>query len=332
MNKTDAVIEQALRAAVRAPSVHNTQPWRFVVAAPFVELHLDRDRVLPVADPGAREARISCGAALFNLRLAIQAAGRGVVVDLLPDPARPDLLAVLRVSGARPATPEQATLAQAVMNRMTNRRPFTDRAVPPAHRHALVHAAEAERAHLAVLDTPKELDTFATLLRRADHFQEEDPAFQRELWTWTHRDADGAKDEADDGAKDGVPRSAGGPRPIDGSLLTPRRFHPESTVERPFEREPVVAMLTTHGDTPRDHLHAGLALQRVLLCATVLGLSASFLSQPVEVPATRAALRTLLDVTGQPQTALRIGYGQPVARTPRRPVGAVTTIRTGVPT
>src|SRR5262245_20477847 len=303
---TTAVIEQALLAATRAPSVHNTQPWRFVVAPPFVELWLDRDRVLPVVDPAAREARMSCGAALLNLRLAVQAAGRGAVVDLLPDHDRPDLLAVLRVSGVRSATPEQTTLAHAIPRRATNRRPFTDRAVPPAHRAALARAAEAEGAHLILLDTPKKLDTLATLLRRADHLQEQDAEFQRELREWTTRTAD---DE------DGVARSAGGPRPAAGSLLTPRQFHAESTVERPFEQDPLVVVLTTHADTPRDHLHAGLAMQRVLLSATVLGLSASFLSQPVEVPHTRAALRALLDEAGQPQTVLRIGHGHPVPTT-----------------
>ncbi|HYQ63984.1 Acg family FMN-binding oxidoreductase [Actinophytocola sp.] len=326
MSITDTVIEQALLAAVRAPSVHNTQPWRFVVAAPFVEVHLDRERVLPVVDPAAREARISCGAAVFNLWLAVRAAGRGAVVDLLPDPDRPDLLAVLRMAGVRPATPEESTLAHTVARRATNRRPFTDRPVPPPHRAALVRAAEAEHAHLILLDTPKRLDTLATLLRRADHLQVEDPAFQRELRAWTEPDAAGG-----DRTEDGVPRSAGGPRPSVGSLLVPRQFHEDATAERPFEQDPFVVVLTTHGDTARDHLHAGLAMQRVLLSATVLGLSASFLSQPVEVPHTRAALRALLDVPGQPQTVLRIGYGHPVATTPRRPVAAVTTMRAEVP-
>ena len=264
---------------------------------------------------------MSCGAALFNLRLAIEAAGRGAVVDLVPDAGRPELLAALRVSGVRPVTPEQATLMRAVPRRVTNRRPFAERPVPAAHRAALVRAAEAERAHLVVLDTPKELDTFVALLRRADHHQGETPGFRSELHTWTHRDPE---------AEDGVPNSAGVLRPTGRSSLTPKRFPPGAVVARPFGFEPLVAMLTTDGDTPGDHVRAGLAVQRVLLSATVLGLSASFLSQPVELPGTRVALRTLLDVRGHPQTVLRIGYGQPTGRTPRRPVSAVTSSLTGV--
>lgn len=317
MTTTDAVVEYALRAATRAPSVHNTQPWRFVVVPPRVELHLDRERVLPVADPTAREARMSCGAALFNLRVALQAAAVNVVVDLVPDAVRPDLLAVVRTGGFRAATPTQKNLAAAIDRRATNRRPFLDRVVAAPHRAALVRAATAERGRLLLLDTPRALTTFATLLRRADHLQEEDTAFQRELRGWTDDTA---------GRDDGVPRAAGGPRPVAGSLLTPRRFHPGTTVERPFERDPLVAVLTSQGDTVRDHVRAGLAMQRVLVTATAIGLSASFLSQPVEVPVIRAALRTLLEVRGYPQTVLRIGYGYPAAHTPRRPPAAVTTV------
>lgn len=308
-----AVFDRALRAATRAPSVHNTQPWRFVVVPPHIELHLDRERVLAVADADAREARLSCGAALLNLRIALQAAGRSVVVDLLPDPTRPDLLARVRIAGARPATPELSSLATAIERRTTNRRPFTDRPVLARDRAALVRAAEAEGAHLVLLDTPRALDAFATLLRRADHLQEEDPAFQEELLAWT---------AAGSARADGVPRTAGGPRPIGTSLLKLRDYPVSSAAGREFEQEPLVAVLATAGDTVRDQVRAGQAMQRALLVATAAGLSVSFLSQPVEVPYTRAALRALL-AGRYPHTVLRIGYGYQTSPTPRRPVAAV---------
>lgn len=322
MTTTDlAVFDRALRAATRAPSVHNTQPWRFVVAPPRIELYLDRERVLAVADAEAGEARLSCGAALLNLRVALQAAGRGVVVDLLPDAARPDLLARVRVAGARPATPEVRSLAVAIERRRTNRRPFTDRPVPAPHRAALVRAAGAEGAQLVLLDTPVALEAFAALLRRADHIQEEDPAFQQELLTWT---AGGYA------RPDGMPPTAGGPRPLGTPLLKLRDYPAPVDAEREFEQEPLVAVLVTAGDTALDQVRAGQAMQRVLLVATAAGLSVSFLSQPVEVPYTRAAMRTLLG--GRfPQTALRIGYGDQSAPTPRRPVAEVTSFDPSTP-
>jgi hypothetical protein len=119
-----------------------------------------------------------------------------------------------------------------------------------------------------------------------------------------------------------VPRAAGGPRPIGTALLKLRDYPMPATVEREFEQEPLVAVIVTAGDTARDHLRAGQAMHRVLLTATAAGLSVSFLSQPVEVPYTRAAMRPL--VAGHyPQTVLRIGYGHRTTPTPRRSVAAV---------
>jgi hypothetical protein len=129
---------------------------------------------------------------------------------------------------------------------------------------------------------------------------------------------------------DGVPRSAGGPRPSASGVLSLRRYG-ESTVEREFEQDPLVAVLTTPGDAVLDQVRAGQALQRVLLAATVAGVSASFLSQPMELPSTRSLLRSLIGGVEHPQTVLRLGYGYAVPETPRREIAAVTTVSTGEP-
>jgi nitroreductase len=312
------VIEAALRAATRAPSVHNTQPWRFVTGPNHIELHLDRERLLAVADPDSREARLSCGAALFNLWLALRDNGRGAVVDLLPDAGHPDFLASVRITGERVTSPELHTLAAVIDRRVTNRRPFTQRAVTARDRSDLVRAAVSEGGRLVLLDEPRSLGALAVLLRRADHLQETDPAFQVELRKWTNGPT--VRD-------DGVPHTAGGPRPLGGNLLALRRYHSdETTVERPFEQDPLVAVLATAGDTVRDQVRAGQALQRVLLAAAAAGLSASFLSQPMEVPYTRGALRQLIGGHDHPQTVLRLGYGQSVAQTRRRSVAEVSDV------
>jgi nitroreductase len=310
------VIETALRAATRAPSVHNTQPWRFVAGPDHIEVHLDRARILAVVDPDSREARLSCGAALFNLWLALRDGGRGAVVDLLPDADRPDFLASVRIAGERVTSPELHSLAAVIAHRATNRRPFTQRAVTARDRSDMVRAAESEGARLVLLDEPRSLGALAVLLRRADHLQEDDPAYQVELREWTN-----GQTRRDDG----VPHAAGGPRPLGGNLLALRRYHSdETTVERSFEQDPLVAVLVTAGDTPLDQVLAGQALQRVLLTATAAGLSASFLSQPMEVPYTRGALRQLIGGRAHPQTVLRLGYGQSVVQTRRRSVAEVS--------
>ncbi|MER6873812.1 hypothetical protein ABT279_27035, partial [Amycolatopsis sp. NPDC000673] len=128
------VVDQALAAAVRAPSPHNTQPWRFVVDGPRIEVWLDRDRVLPVADPAGREARLSCGAAVGNLVLALRVNGVRSRVRIVPDAADRDLLAVVSIEGnTRPSTVDRR-LAEAVYRRHTNRRPMSDRPVPDSAR------------------------------------------------------------------------------------------------------------------------------------------------------------------------------------------------------
>ncbi|GAB3744042.1 hypothetical protein GCM10027598_77950 [Amycolatopsis oliviviridis] len=305
------VITTALKAAVRAPSPHNTQPWFFEVGAEEIEVHLDEDRVLRVCDPDGREAWLACGAALLNIELAIAAARRLSSTELLPDPARPSLLARVELGGRHRTSAEELRLAAAIPRRYSNRRPFADQKVPAHLRVAAELAARTEGAWLLMVDEAGLLEATASLIRRADHLLAQDDAYQAESRAWT----------TGHGRDDGVPASAGGPRPA-GGLLPVRHFH-ESEVSRPFEQDPVVAVLTTSDDRPQTRLRAGRAMQRVLLSATMAGLSASFYSQPMEIASTRAELRELIGGDRYPQTLFRLGYGYPGVPTPRRPLEAV---------
>ena len=307
-------VRSVLVAATAAPSLHNSQPWRLCSTSAGIELYADRTRALPAADPDHRELVLACGAALLNLRLAIRALGFYPDVRTFPDPSQPDLLAIVRPAGRHPTTPADRALAAAIGHRRTNRRPFVPTPIPTPLRHQLRRAAEIERAWLATV-APTQLPTLRTLAHRAHHIQQQDSGFMAEWVHWTGRDAH---------AVDGVPARNSGPAPEPHDDWVLRDFSAGQAAPRlpgkDFEPDPLIVIIGSFLDGPPMQLQAGQAMQRVLLTATAAGLSASFLSSVVEVPTTRQELRELLGGGLWPQTVLRIGYGSPVAATPRRPI------------
>lgn len=309
------LLEDCVRLAVMAPSLHNSQPWLFRVLDGEVEVFADPNRRLDVLDPFGREQTISVGAALFTLRLALCAAGYRPAVQLFPAPERPDLVARVTVAGTSPATADVARLVAAVPRRHTNRYPFISKAVPADVIEQLVVAAAQEGAGLAITGQAAR-NTLSALSRVAERRQHATGHYRAELTRWsTGRDRRG----------DGIPSSALGPgaalasMPIrDFGLLQPNLLRPAEA----FEPYPSILVLSTSGDDRNDWAAAGQALQRVLLTATVLGLATTPISQLVEVPAIREQLADT-DAGVWAQLILRVGYGQPAAATPRRPLADV---------
>ncbi|MEU7526946.1 nitroreductase [Saccharothrix sp. NPDC042600] len=303
-------VGEVLAMAALAPSVHNTQPWRFRVRPDRIELHADPTRRLPATDPQDRELRLACGAALFNLRLGLRAHGIRPLVTLLPGADAPGALATVRAGGHHLLDDEVRRLIAAVPIRRTNRKPFRDVPVPVAHRHALARAAERERCWLHVLPDHVERGRLQGLVAKAHRMQNENPAVRAELGEWT-----GPR------SVDGVPPTSAGIRPELQDEWAMRDFQAAERVPgKDYESDPLVTVLCSFMAGEFAELQAGQALQRVLLTATDLGLSASFMSQAIEVPSVREELRRNLGGTIFPQTVLRIGFGSPVPPTPRRPV------------
>ncbi|HEX5598583.1 MAG TPA: nitroreductase family protein [Micromonosporaceae bacterium] len=311
---TSADLRAAVTAAVRAPSLHNSQPWRFRLHDGGIEVLIDVERRLPASDPTGWAARLSCGAAVFNLRMALAAAGKPAEVRLRPYAQEPQVVARLTPGAVRPATPAEQALFAAIPRRHSNRLPFWPDPVPADARWRLIQAARQETAWLELIVGPDAVAALAEIAHSANRVLQRDPAYQTELTSWIRTEQ----------ATDGVPVSAGAPVAEPQDLLPQRPFGVRTRAPgRDFETEPLVAVLGMTGDTPGDQIMAGQALQRVLLTATDSGLAASMLSQPIEVPAAREALRLALGRTGTPQMVIRIGYGQPGWPTPRRDIDDV---------
>ena len=305
----DSPLLGCLAAAAAAPSVHNTQPWLFRLRNDGVDLLLDRRRRLAVIDPAGRAALVSVGAALLNLRVAMLAYGRTPVVRLSPVPDQPDLVARVTVGPPVRVTQTARLLARAIPRRHTNRQPFADIAVPAEVRAELRAAAAAEGATLTLLE-PAARGEVLSVVRTAEQRWHHDPRYWAELDDWTRPVP---------GRRDGVPLAAFGPWSVRDALPL-RDFGLVRPTQRrwavPFERSPLLAVLSTLGDGRRQRLRAGQALQRTLLTATVRGVSTSLLNQPLEIPELRHLV--LAGTFRSPHAIIRLGYGRPSAPSPRR--------------
>ncbi len=320
----DGALRMIVEAASAAPSIHNTQPWLFhVVGDDLLELHADPDRALWVADPEARGMYLSCGAALFNIRAAIRMNGFNPLVWPLPDPTfTPLVLAAVRAEPARPPSLAEREIYDAIWRRHTDRGPFSGDPLPEPVRIALEQAADFEFASLRML-SPADADEVVRLAAKAGAELAGDVEHQAELreWITTGRQEDGIPAAAL------PPPASRQPAPVRQDDLTavapliPRQA-------RDFEQMPNMAVLTTARDEPADWLRAGQAMQRILLTATVHGVSASFLYQPIELRDMRGPDALEWPWRENPQIIFRFGYGQRAVASPRRPLEEVLT-RTG---
>jgi nitroreductase len=321
-------LEDAADHGRLAPSVHNTQPWTFVLFPDRLELRADRSRQLAVLDPDGRELVQSVGAALFNARAALAARGFAAEIDRLPRPEDPDLLAVVRLVAGE-ADPALAPLDRVVDRRHTNRRPFGPETVPDDVVDRLADVTAVEGVSLIPVRSAEQRNLVAGLTKQADRLQNAEPAYHEELEQWTSR----TPAQGDGVAASSVPRTAG--RRTDAVPV--RDFDVRGTGGLPRRTgsgtDQTLVLLATASDDPIAWLRSGEALERLLLVLTRSDWVAGPITQALEVPSTREQLRRLT-APDHPQMLLRIGRAapaEPTARRPRRTVVENTTRRTPPP-
>jgi hypothetical protein len=311
-------------AGVQAPSVHHTQPWRFDQGDHEIIIAANNARQLRVADPHGREMMISCGAALFNVRLALRYLGFVPKTRMLPDPQLPNLIGRVTWDQQVPPTDYEKRLFAEIARRRTHRGGF-DQAPPPANfLDALPKEAAREKATLTLVTGNQQLESaIAAVVKAGDFALRLNRARTQEEARWapgpgSHR-------------QDGVPPTA---YPAEPGRTEPdfasRDFAhgngwglPPRAETRAVRSAGAIGLLTTSVDQPSDWIHAGQALQRVLLTASTCHVAAALHSQPLEVPLLREFIRVHLAGHAYPQMVLRLGTTGETAVSVRRPVDEV---------
>ncbi len=304
-------IRTVLTLASRAPSVHNTQPWRWRVEEASLHLYSDDSRQLPNTDPDGRDLLLSCGAALHHCAVAFAAVGWRSKITRLPNPADAGHLAAIEVS-RYPADAVDIALAAAIPRRRTDRRHYSSWPVPVAD--IALMAGRAARNGVTLCQA-EDLDKLHEIVAQsvADHLNRD---YMAELTTWSGRYASVA----------GVP-ARNTPASDPESKIPGRVFAGPSLPEPPgssaAEDNAVVLALGTRGDDRMAQLRAGEATSAVLLTATSMGLASCPVTEPLETPVTREEVRSDIFGGGEyPQMLLRVGWApinaDPLPATPRR--------------
>ncbi|WP_304528608.1 NAD(P)H nitroreductase [Mycobacterium sp. E342] len=317
------VLERAVLLACRAPSVHNSQPWRWVIEGDALHLFVDRRRAIAATDSSGREVILSCGAVLNHLCVAMSAAGWEPKVERFPDPGDPDRLASITFSRSERVTEARLRLAEAILQRRTDRLPLGRPTYWDLFEPTLRDSFDDTEVALDVLG-----EDVRPLLAQASQLTEEirrdDSYYHAELDWWTSSFA----------LAEGMPPSALASDKESWRVDVARSFPIRSHADRRGEVKADwarILVLSTPQDTRSDVLRCGEVLSTVLLECTVAGMATCPLTHLIELDESRDIVRELIGGRGEPQVLIRVGIAPPMehlpAATPRRPLGDVLQIR-----
>ncbi len=304
-----------LKYAVLAPSTRNTQPWEFRLNEHMLELYADRSREATSIDPRGRELVMSCGAALFNLRVALEHFDCAAKISYFPRFDDTDCLARLEMTASKAITRDLGDLFLSIQSRHTQRMPFDGRKPPDKLLQQLEQDAKAEQISVYFVHEEAQRREVGKLVAEGDRQQASSPTFRMQLAGLFRSNLSLRKD-----GMPGYSHGMGWLRSMLMPSLIDKGGWGDDVAADDFMsvmHAPCLAILSTEEDTMRAWLATGQALSRILLRACGAGVSASYLGQAIELPSLRKQLQKTAGDLGYPQLMLRMGYGEEARATPR---------------
>lgn len=309
--------------AIKAPSGHNAQPWKFKLTENRVEIHPDFSRTLSIVDSTNRELYISLGAATENLCIASHEFGYQNEVKILPDNNEKYYISI---SLTKTGDNTHQLLFNEIVKRQTNRQVYTGKMIPQDSIDRLMSIVPEKGItfHCYANGVP-DFSLLKEFVMRGNEIQMNDKAFKCELISWirlnkreVEKHGDGLTYKAM--GSPSVPNLIG--KPIVRSLLNEKTQNKSD--EKKINSSSHFVLFTCSDNSAKGWIALGRTLERFLLESTRMGLANAYMNQPCEVMTLADDLRKSLTLTDEyPTLLLRIGYAPIMLYSPRKPVSEV---------
>ncbi len=302
-----------IKAAVLAPSSHNSQPWLFrVIDDNTISVSLAPERRLTASDKNDRQAIISIGCAIANIEILADYHGFECVVEN----GRGGVLATLRFSKRREEHQgEIEHLANFITKRVTNRSPHEDRVLDQRALQS-IRALASNSLRIDIVTDHSSIQKLGAIAINAGIAALDDTEFRRELSSYLKSNSTRSSV--------GMPGFGFGfPTPL--ALLAPtfiRFFNMERPAQKQnialFEKTAGVLVISTANDTEVDWLSVGRVYERIALLATQTGMVTAPWAATIQIGEHYREIQKILNMTERPQFFARLGFPtKPTHNSPR---------------
>ncbi|SFD42175.1 Acg family FMN-binding oxidoreductase [Pragia fontium] len=320
MQEQNDCFKQLIEFATKAPSGHNTQPWKFKPFDNKIEIYPDFDKKLPVVDKHNRELFISLGCATENLCIAASAMQYDSEVSISPE-------GIITIALSKNTRASNNDLFDQVHQRQTNKNIYEYKMISDSTLIQCVSDIDAI-AGIKLYFWEKDSIVFkkiSELVLRGNTAQMRDPDFKNELIQWMRFN----KKEVEvnnDGLSYAIFGAPSLPRCISKRIINfflNDKSQNSSDIKK-IDSSSHLILLTSSDDTIVNWIHTGRYLQRFLLRTTQDGIAHAYINQPCEVTFLREEMSKTLPIAQEsPQILLRVGYAKPALFSRRQSVDKV---------
>ncbi|MEO0075569.1 MAG: hypothetical protein ABIK31_05610 [candidate division WOR-3 bacterium] len=312
-----------VECATKAPSGHNTQPWKFENIQNGIIIHPDFTRALPVVDADNHALYISLGCALENLVIAAFKKGYQSMVDY---PNNPNGAITIKLNQSDTKNHSEDDLFNFIKTRQVNRNKYADKNVNDSEIETLRKSFNYEGISVILLNGKKNFEKVIPLIIEGNNLQFKNKQFVNELTHWFRY----SKSEAEK-TRDGLWTAAMG-LPNMGRLIG--NFVMNNFVSAKSEAKRIndilqhtagIAIFISEKNDVISWINVGRAFQRFGLTATKLGICHAHLNMPCEEISVRQKLAKVLELGNKhPLLLIRYGYAEKMPYSFRRSVEDVT--------